>query len=629
MKRLFFLLPMLAVLLSVSTYAQRQMEKLDRGVIAVNMGEGSAFVSWRVLGTDPDGIAFNLYKSVNGAAPVKLNAAALTGGSNFIDKNFDAARANRYFVKIINGNSEVDTDEGYTIKANTPVQQYISVPLQTLEGNVPGDCSVADLDGDGKYEIVVKQEMRPRDSASNGLTEETKFEAYKLDGTMMWRINLGKNIREGAHTAQFLVYDFDGDGKAELICKTADGTIDGTGKVIGDPTANWVNEQGHILSGPEYLTVFDGMTGAAVHTIDYIPGRHPETQNPTVEQLREIWRDGNGNRSERYLACVAYLDGVNPSAVMCRGYYTRAALAAFDYKDKKLSLRWLFDTYNNPQNEAYRGEGNHNLSVGDVDGDGCDEIMYGACAINNDGTGLYATGLGHGDAMHFTDHIPSKPGLEVMNIQERFSDAGINMRNAATGEIYWRVPSVQAATEGGDAGEGPGRGNAFDIDPRYEGSESWAAGAGMRGLWNSAGQKISETNPRPCNFAVWWDDDLLRELLDRNTIYKWNWITETVDTLFVAEGCTSNNGTKATPAISADLFGDWREEVMLRTTDNKELRIFTTVIPTDTRIYTLMHDPIYRLGIAWQNVAYNQPPHVGFYIGPNMPPPPKPNIFVK
>jgi len=623
------LLAVVALLSLNVCLAQRQMEKLNRGVVAMNLGEGKAFVSWRLLGTDADGIAFNLYKSVNGATPVKLNPAPLKQGTNFTDASFDATLNNRYFVKTVSGNREANTDDGYTIKANTPVQQYISVPLQTLEGNVPGDCSVADLDGDGNYEIIVKQEMRPRDSGSAGVTEETKFEAYKLDGTFMWRINLGKNIREGAHSTPFIVYDLDGDGKAELVSKTADGTVDGKGKVIGDPNAKWVSPQGHILSGPEYLTIFDGMTGAAIQNIDYVPGRHPETQNPTTEQLRAVWGDGNGNRSERYLACVAYLDGKNPSVVMCRGYYSRATLAAFDFKNGKLTLRWLFDTHNNPELAAYRGQGNHNLSVGDVDGDGCDEIMYGACAIDHNGKGLYSTGLGHADAMHFTDHIPSKPGLEVFNIQERFGDAALNMRNAATGEIYWKVPPVAAATEGGDRGEGPGRGNAFDIDPRYEGSECWAAGAGMSGMWNSAGQKISNTNPRSCNFAVWWDGDLLRELLDRNTVSKWNWTNETTEPIFVAENCSSNNGTKATPAISADLFGDWREEVMLRTLDNKELRIFTTVIPTETRIYTLMHDPIYRLGIAWQNVAYNQPPHVGFYIGPNMKPAPKPNIFVK
>ena len=617
-------------MLSLSVgFAQRQMEKLTRGVIAMNVGEGKAYISWRLFGTDPDGIAFNLYKSVDGAGAVKLNADPLTKGTNFTDPKFDATKSNRYFVKTVTGKKESDTDAGYTMKANTPVQQYISIPLQTLEGNVPGDCSVADLDGDGQYEIIVKQEMRPRDSGSAGVTEETKFEAYKMDGTFMWRINLGKNIREGAHSTPFLVYDLDGDGKAELVSKTADGTVDGQGKVIGDPKAQWVSPQGHILSGPEFLTVFNGMTGAVIQTIDYVPGRHPETQNPTVEQLRAIWQDGNGNRSERYLACVAYLDGKNPSIVMCRGYYSRATLAAFDLKKGKLTLRWLFDTYGHEELTPYRGQGNHNLSVGDVDGDGCDEIMYGACAIDNDGKGLYSTGLGHADAMHFSDLIPSKPGLEVFNIQEKFGDAALNMRNAATGEIYWKVPPVAAATEGGDKGEGPGRGNAIDIDPRYEGSECWAAGAGMSGLWNSAGQKISEKNPRSCNFAVWWDGDLLRELLDRNTVLKWDWINETTETIFTATDCMSNNGTKSTPAISADLFGDWREEVMLRNVNNKELRIYTTIIPTETRIYTLMHDPIYRLGIAWQNVAYNQPPHVGFYIGPGMKPAPKPLIFVK
>jgi rhamnogalacturonan endolyase len=415
------------------------------------------------------------------------------------------------------------------------------------------------------------------------------------------------------------VYDFDGDGRAEVVMKTADGTTDGTGKIIGDASADHRNEDGHIVRGPEFLTVFDGLTGVALTTTKYWPSRHPSKGNPTPDEMKEIWGDGRANRSERYLACVAYLDGIHPSIVMCRGYYTRSTLAAYDWQDGKLTQRWTFDSDDGtPGNSDYRGQGNHNLSVGDVDGDSCDEIIYGAAVIDHNGKGLYSTGLGHADAMHFSDLDPSHPGLEVFNIQEKFSDAGLNFRNAKTGEILWRVASVKADEAGGDKGEGPGRGVSFDVDPRYIGNECWAFGALMKGMWNAQGKKISETTPPTCNFAVWWDGDLLRELLDKNRVMKWDWKAEKVITLLEATDCMSNNGTKSTPGLSADLFGDWREEVILRTTDNKSLRVFTTTIPTRHRFVTLMQDPIYRLSVAWQNVAYNQPPHPGFYIGDEM-----------
>jgi len=307
---------------------------------------------------------------------------------------------------------------------------------------------------------------------------------------------------------------------------------------------------------------------------------------------------------------------------MSRGYYARSVITAWNWRDGKLSQVWSFDSDSSAENRKFRGQGNHNLSVADVDGDGRDEIIFGAAVIDDNGTGLYSTGLGHGDALHVTDLDPDHPGFEVFDIQERFDDAGASFRDARTGEIIWKKPSIQAGSDG----EGPGRGLALDIDPRYRGYESWVRGAGVVGLWNAKGEKISDKTPGSCNFGVYWDGDVLSELLDRNTISKWNPVDASETVLLRADGCTSNNGTKATPTLSADILGDWREEVIWRTTDNKELRIYTTVIPTTHRFYTLMHDPQYRLSIAWQNVAYNQPPHTGFYFGEGMSEPPKPNI---
>jgi len=592
----------------------RQTERLGRGVVAVNQGNGEVFVGWRLLGNDPDAIAFNVYRAAGSGKPVKLNDKPITEATSFLDTKADLTKSNSYFIRPTLNGREQPASVSFKLPAQAPVRQYLSIPLQTPQGYSPNDASVGDLDGDGEYEVVLHQTGRGRDNSQAGMTDEPILEAYKLDGTMLWRINLGKNIREGAHYTQFMVYDLDGDGRAEVACKTADGTIDGKGRSVGDAKADWRNERGFILSGPEYLTIFDGLTGAALATTDYVPPRGGDGSG---------WGDNRGNRVDRFLAAIAYLDGKRPSLVMCRGYYTRAALAAWNWRDGKLTRVWTFDSDDGtPGNEAYRGQGNHNLSVGDVDGDGKDEIVYGACVIDDNGRGLYSTGLGHGDAMHLSDLDPARPGLEVFNIQERFDDAGANFRDAKTGEILWKKPSIKAGSDG----EGPGRGLALDIDPRHKGFECWVRGAQITGLFNAKGEKISEATPRSCNFGVWWDGDLLRELLDRNVISKWNWTDGSETALLTAEGCTSNNGTKATPALSADILGDWREEVIWRTTDNKELRIYTTTIPTKHRFYTLMHDPQYRLSVAWQNVAYNQPPHTGFYLGEGMAKPPRPAI---
>ena len=633
------LLPLLLAAVPAASLPPRQMETLGRGVIAIKSEPGKIFVSWRVLGTDPFGLAFNLYRSADGAIPEKLNPAPLTGATHFIDATFNPAAANTYSVRPLLAGAEPPPSARTvvaTIPANAPARPYFSIPLQTPAGYTPNDTSVGDLDGDGEYEIIVHLTGRARDNSRAGITDEPIFHAYKLDGTLLWSINLGKNIREGAHYTQFLVYDFDGDGRAELICKTADGTVDGIGKVIGDAKADYrtqgedlvpsrdpsgsvttpdgkrmASRAGYVLAGPEFLTVFDGRTGAALATADYVPARGDVN----------AWGDAYGNRVDRFLAGVAYLDGVRPSAVMCRGYYTRSVLAAWDWRDGKFTQRWVFDSdQHGPADNTnpYRGQGNHNLSVADVDGDGRDEIVYGAMCINADGTPRYSTKLGHGDALHVSDLDPTRPGREVFAIHENPKHPyGIEFRDANTGALIWGKP--------GDTAPAPdvGRGVAFDIDPRHPGNEVWST---LPGLNNARGEIISTKKPNSVNFAVWWDGDLLRELLNSNTVSKWDWLTETTHLLFTAEGCTSNNSTKSNPALSADLLGDWREEVILRTTDNLELRIFSTTIATAHRLTTLMHDPQYRLAIAWQNVGYNQPPHPSFFLGEGMKPAPRPNL---
>mgnify|MGYP001096027888 FL=1 len=598
---------MISLFFATQLFAQRQMEKLGRGIIAVRQNSDSVYVGWRMLGTDADEIAFNLYRKSGNSAAVKLNSDPITKSTDFVDAGVKFDLPNSYFVKPILKGSELEASKPFTLPAKPPIRQYLTIPLKTPTGYSPNDASVGDLDGDGEYEIVLHQTGRSRDNSSNGITDPPIFQAYKLDGTFLWEINLGKNIREGAHYTQFMVYDLDGDGIAEMVCKTADGTVDGKGKVIGDATKDWRNPNGKILDGPEFLTVFSGRTGEALATTDYIPargnigawgGRGGNGKN-----------DNTGNRVDRFNACVAYLDGIHPSVVMCRGYYGRTVLAAWDWRNGKLTSRWVFDTKD--AKNPFSGQGNHNLTVADVDGDGKDEIIYGSMCVDDNGKGLYTTGLRHGDAIHVSDLDPEHPGLEVFGvheIEEGTKGPGAAVYDAKTGKILWE----------GSQDEDVGRGVADNIDNTRFGAQMWWSGS--NGLFDIKGNRIGN-QPRSTNFLIYWDGDLSRELLDGNRIDKYN-----VGRIFTADGAVSNNGTKSTPALSADIFGDWREELVLRAEDNQSLRIYSTTIPTEYRNYTLMHDPQYRLSIAWQNDGYNQPPHTGFYFGFGMEKAPKPHI---
>jgi len=596
---------------------QRQMEFLERGIVAVRMNMDSVFVSWRMLGNEPDEISFNIYRRIDSGKLVKLNRKPLWESTCFIDAGADPGKDNSYFVEPVMKGIKRDPGKSFTLKAGSPVHQYINIPLRTPEGYTPNDISPGDLDGDGEYELVLHQTGRSIDTPSPGISGIPLFQAYKLDGTLLWQISLGRNIREGAHYTQFLVADLDGDGSSEFVCKTADGTIDGIGKVIGDSTRDWRNPDrssgpyfGKVLDGPEFLTVFSGRTGEALATTDYVPDRYP--LNGWNGHGGNGGSDSTGNRVDRFLACVACLDGDLPSAVMCRGYYGRSVLAAWDWRNGKLSLRWVFDSHDGEN--PYSGQGNHNLSVADVDGDGRDEIIYGSMVVDDDGKGLFSTDFRHGDVIHTGQFIAGRPGLQVFGsheIEDKTTGPGVALYDAGTGEVLFT----------GSIDIDVGRGVAADIIPENPGAEMWWSGSA--GLYDMKGNRIGE-NPSSTNFLVWWDGDLSRELLDRNHIDKYG-----TGTILTAEGCSSNNGSKATPALSADLFGDWREEVIFRTNDNQNLRIYTTVIPTCYRFRTLMHDPQYRMAITSQNVGYNQPPNTGFFLGTGMKEPLRPGIKIK
>jgi rhamnogalacturonan endolyase len=599
--------------------AQRSIEKLNRGIVAVRTSATQVYIGWRMFGYDPTEVSFNLYRNNE-----KINTSPITKTTDYTD---NTTTNGSYSVRaIINDVEQPDSE-----KTSVLLQPYVSVPLAVpIGGKTPAgevydysanDASVGDVDGDGEYEIILKWDpSNAKDNSQSGYTGNVYIDAYKLTGERLWRIDLGRNIRAGAHYTQFMVYDLDGDGRAEVACKTADATIDGKGKTIGKADADYRNANGYVLSGPEFFTVFDGMTGAALATAPFYPQRDVNVgDNPTPAQMKIGWGDDYGNRIDRFVSAVAYLDGKLPSLVIGRGYYTRMVRVAWDWRGDKLTRRWIFDSIDptNPANKNYEYQGNHQLTVGDVDNDGKDEIINGSSAIDDNGKGLYTNDLGHGDALHMSDMDPDRPGQEIWQCHESYTeygDYGLEFRDAKTGKPIFGVDGEKKDV---------GRCMASDIDPRYKGYETWGA---VGGLYNIKGEKISASRPGSMNFAVWWDADLSRELLDGNHIDKWDYKTNTVVRVLTVAECTSNNTTKATPCLSGDLLGDWREEVMWRTNDNKYLRIYTTTIPANNRIYTLMHDPQYRLAIAWQNTAYNQPPHPSFYLGDGMSSPPKPDI---
>ena len=636
-----------------------QMEKLDRGLVALpaNSGRGN-FVSWRFLGTDDNNTRFDLVR--NGAT-----IATDLEVSNYKDDSGDSSSEYQVITKV----------NGEAVNTSNPVKAWGEVykklkldrPAKGAQGGTysPNDCSVGDVDGDGEFEIFVKWDpSNSQDNSNGGKTDNVYIDCYKLDGTKLWSIDLGVNIRAGAHYTQFQVYDFDGDGKAELMCKTAPGSKDGKGNYVNqvatDEKIKAANNEkdhrtsaGRINSGHEYLTVFNGETGEAIHTIAYYPNRNAKAElSEAAGSFNWDDRSGKsdkgdyGNRGERYLAATAYLDGPdhNPSGIFCRGYYTFAYIWAVDFDGQQLKTRWLHGsdsrtTYkwmipdeDNPQrltSKTLKGNictsglkrytmyanGNHNMSIADVDGDGKDEIIWGSAALDDDGKMLYAVGFGHGDAIHLADLDPDRPGLELFDVHEEKGDYAWDLHDAATGEIIFK---------GGPKGADNGRGLAADIVAGNRGYEFWSSYGGPENASDRNQNPFSAQTGKQVisqkasmNFRIYWDGDMQDELFDGTTISHWdnnnNMYTSTA--LGNYNASQSCNGTKATPNLLADLFGDWREEVILWSgNDNATLNIFTTNIPTPYRVPTLMHDHTYRMGICWQNTAYNQPPHLGYYL---------------
>jgi rhamnogalacturonan endolyase len=630
----------------------RQLEYLDRGLIAMRRATGQVYLGWRMLGTDPADISFNVYRSANGSAAVQLNATPISNSTNFVDTTFNATATNVYHVRPIVNGVELGPSESFTLAANAPLRQYLNVPLQIPPGGQqpdfanPGqfvsytytanDASIGDLDGDGQYEVVLKwMPTNEAHAGADGFTGPMIFDAYNLDGTLLWRVNLGINIRSAPQYSPFLVFDFDGDGKAEFVSRTAPGTKDGLGADVilagDDPNIDYRNSSGRVLTGPEYLTVFDGETGAELATVPFLPDR----------QDISTWGDDYGHRGESMSMAVAYVDGVRPSIIVGRGIYgpqsssfsARNELTAWNWREDELTNEWWFKSaigINDNINSEYIGQGTHGIAVADADGDGKDEIIFGGMTVDHDGTGLYSTGRGHGDALHVGDFDLSNPGLEVYQPHEDTSlgnHTAATLRDAATGRIL-AAPLVSPADVAAGSFPDVGRGIALDIDPNYPGYEFW--NSYNPNIYDAQGNVIyaqpMTTGVMHRNFGVWWDADLLRETLDGTTISDWNYTTAGRSNLVSfsnsginnSSAVSSNNGTKSTPTFSGDILGDWREEVIWRTSDNTALQIWSSTITSTNKIYTLTHDSLYRQALAWQNVGYNQPPNPSFFLGAGM-----------
>lgn len=621
--------------------SDRPMESLNRGLVVQALNGGN-YLSWRLMvdedevyGTSESNVPFNIYK--NGQF-----LATETYSTNYIDPN--GTSSDTYQVApIVNG---VEGEKSDSVAPFASGSNYFDIPVDkpksTLtttttittdeDGNeLPenqwytekkvneytiGDTSCGDLDGDGEYELVVKWDCAPRDNSQAGLTGNVYLDAYKLNGKKLWRIDLGKNIRAGAHYTQFLVYDFDMDGKAEVACKTAPGSIDGVGKYVSetssvdeirnanDNTVSYVNQNGYILDGNEYFTAFDGETGKTIDTIYY----------PIPRLDYESWGDTNGNRCDRYVASVAWLDGQRPYAVYWRGYYMgrngrqRHGTCGISLENGVLNPKYKFDTYSEdtdaytPGNEKYVGEVNHNMTVADVDDDGNDEFISATlCYEVNDEDKLMPKWYGgrqHGDALHIGNYDPTNNNFEYFSVHEH-GDFGMTLMDAKTGEEAFHVSDSNDTGRGLMANIGMG------------GYYQMSSNAGTYVAYgNNVFKKVNASMGQ--NFRIFWDGDLYDEELDGLTITSWNGAGRS--TIFKADGCTSINSTKANPALQADIFGDWREEVIYPLTTNDALRVYTTNIPSEYKIKSLMFDSVYRSGVASEQSAYNQPPHVSMYM---------------
>ncbi|GAA6258503.1 rhamnogalacturonan lyase [Bacteroides sp. f07] len=640
-----------------------------RGTLNHTSGYSHALVSWRLLPTDPTNIAFDIYKSEDNGQETKLNETPVTNSTCWADKTINARTTSVYRVTVA-GSEQTLCEYTFTpqiaetfyraIRLNT----HVPDPALTYAAN---DAQVGDLDGDGVMEIILKRQ--PYDGANQGGWREgtTLLEAYKLDGTFLWQIDMGINIRSGSHYTSFIVCDFDGDGKCEIAFRSSEGTRFANGDKITDANGNvndyrqkdpsgkgWYSGKslhstcGLIFDGPEYISIVNGQ-GIEVGRTNNIPRGGEGSNYERAKYWHNYWGDDYGNRMDRFFIGAAYLDGIpengikkaNPSVIITRGIYRNWQVWALDFNGSSLLPRWKFNT-NDKGCESYRDMGSHTFRVADLNGDGYDEILYGSAAIARNGKGLYCTGNGHGDALHVGKFIPDRPGLQVVACFEnpnKYINNGFGygcaVFDAATGKYITGHAGGTSSGSGDDNADEEdedkdppgdvGRCLVADIIPDSPGHEYWSSEAS--GVYScQTGQLLSTTLPsaktgsKSYNNAIFWTGDLTRQMLDDVMVHSYTksapWDKSRVITFtYYGGGVYSNNSTKANPCYYGDFLGDYREEVIYRSKDGEYIYLFSSNHPTEHRFVHLMNDHTYDMSQAMQNVGYNQPTHMGYYIG--------------
>jgi rhamnogalacturonan endolyase len=551
--------------------AERVRETLDRGLVARPVESGRVYVGWRLLDSDPNDVAFDVYRRTGDAKPVKLNQKPIRKTTDFVDDSAAKGTEHAWTVRpIIDGKEEAASKPASLV----PGGEASPCVRIKLDGDYTFQkAGIADLDADGRYDFVIKQpgaNIDPYVKYWKPSPDTYKLEAYLSDGTFLWRHDLGWSIERGIWYSPYVVYDLDGDGKAEVAVKTGE----------GDPR----DEDGRVQTGPEYLTILDGLTGKPVTQIDWPP--------------REMFKDTPRpyNYASRNQLGVAYLDGQKPYLIVERGTYNVIVVIAYRFEDGKLAEHWRWD--NRRLGREYQGQGAHWMHSADVDADGRDEVLIGSAVIDDDGTALWTTGLGHPDHFYLGDVDPERPGLEIYyGIERRQKERnGMCLVEAATGKILWGYEGFTRHVHG--------QGMCADIDARYPGSESYSADTDSQKkyawsrLWTAKGEVISEENlggfsPR----VVYWDADPQRELFRRGRISDYG-------------GGEIPPRVEGSLAAVADILGDWREELV--TSVSGELRIYTTAIPASDRRPCLMQDPIYRIDVVHAAMGYFQVPMTSY-----------------
>jgi len=618
------LLLLLLFLFSISVNAQRKMDSLDRGLVAVNMNNGSNqgnFVSWRILGEEYYDVTYNIYRD-----GTKLNSTPLTV-SNYTDSG--GSSSSSYTVSaVINGVEQAQcsavtpwssayqrTTWGTTV--HRTYAGYKDITLQNVYSRngtdvtssySPNDAEVADLDGDGELEIIIKRRNTDDADALYVTMSDPAydvFEAYKMDGTRLWWIDAGPNmVSGGSHEFNLIAYDWDLDGKAEIVLRGADDMIihmsDGTTQTIGTSGVDTRSSVSHVANmtytntGNEYLIYMNGETGKPYQVMTY----------PLARGSASDWGDSYGHRSSKYFFGAPYLDGRKPSIFLARGIYTKIMMAAYDVDASSHSLTQKWTWSCSDSSSDWYGQGYHNYVVADVDWDGRDEIVYGSMVIDDNGLGLSTTGFGHGDAQHVGDFDPYRHGQEVFACNE--DEPSMNYRDATTSDVYYRLEGT----------EDDGRALCGNFSNDYPGSLGRSTQSGMVSTVTDAviDDATSLIDWSDLNFRIYWDGDLLDEILNSPGTEKEAKIDKPGSgRIFTSSGCNMNNSSKNHPCFSGDILGDWREEIIVRCGTN--IRIYTTAIASDYGIYTLWHDMQYRQAMVWQMHAYNQPPHPSFFLG--------------